>query len=130
MLPKVIATQSMKTVENVGDEIAMSNTVACETLDAMCNVCGAHRATWVGEYESGDQHFTLDCLDDEGQQFIVHSDDLMEAVCERAKLLGCDLSDVWASSGSSFAPFVIFVVRFTHRVANQIDDMPIDNFLR
>ncbi len=27
----------------------MSNTVACETLDAMCCVCGAHCATWVGD---------------------------------------------------------------------------------
>ncbi len=52
------------------------------------------------------------------------------AVCELAVLLGCDLSDVWTSSESSFAPFFIFVVRFTHRVANQIDDLPIDNFLR
>ncbi len=51
------------------------------------------------------------------------------AVCELAVLLGCDLRDVWASSESSFAPFVVFVVRFTHRAADQIDDMPIDNFL-
>ena len=74
-------------------------------------------------------NFTLDCLGDDGQRFIVHSDDLTEAVCELAKLLGCDVSDVWASSESSFAPFFIFVVRFTHHVANQIDDTPIDNFL-
>ena len=48
---------------------------------------------------------------------------------ERVERMGCDLSDVWASSESSFAPFVIFVVRFTHCVANQTDDMPINNFL-
>ncbi len=41
----------------------MSNTVACETLDAMCAVCGAHGATWVGEDEYGDREYTLDCLD-------------------------------------------------------------------
>ena len=41
----------------------MSNTVACETLDAMCNVCGAHCATWVGEDESGYQHVTPDAID-------------------------------------------------------------------
>ncbi len=50
-------------------------------------------------------------------------------VVRRVERMGCDLSDVWASSESSFAPFVIFVVRFTHRVANQTDDMPVDNFL-
>lgn len=100
-----------------------------ETLNGMCAVCGAHCATWVGEDDSGDQHLTLDCLDEDGQRFIVHSDGLREAVCAPAKLLRCDLIEVWASSESSFAPFVIFVVRFTHRVANQIDDMPIDNFL-
>ncbi|MEE9130825.1 MAG: hypothetical protein V3T84_12460 [Phycisphaerales bacterium] len=107
----------------------MSNTIACETLDVMCNVCGIHCATWVGEDEHGDRHYTLDACDDSGQRFIVHGYDLTEAVCALAELLGCDLSDDRASSESSFAPFFIFVVRFTHRVANQIDDMPIDNFL-
>ena len=63
----------------------VSNRVACETLDAKCGVCGAHWAIWVDEDESGDWHFTLDCLGDDGQRFIVHSDDLTEAVCELAK---------------------------------------------
>ena len=72
----------------------MSNTVACETLDAMCAVCGAHCATWVGEDEHGDRHYTLDCLDEDGQRYIVNHSDLLGAVCELAVLLGCDLSDV------------------------------------
>ncbi len=29
-----------------------------------------------------------------GQRFIAHSDGLMEAVCELAKLVGCDLGDI------------------------------------
>ena len=72
----------------------MSNTVACETLDAMCAVCGAHCATWVGEDEHGDREYTLDCLDEDGQRYVVHSNDLLEAVCELAVLLDVDLSDV------------------------------------
>ena len=60
----------------------MSNTAANETLDAMCNVCGVHCATWVGEDEHGDRHYTLVACDDSGEQFIVHSCELMEAVCE------------------------------------------------
>ncbi len=94
MLPNVIATQSMKTTENVGDDIAMSNTIACETLDAMCNVCGIHCATWIGETKDGDREYTLDCLDEDCQRYIVIHTDLLEAVCELAELLGCDLSDV------------------------------------
>ena len=64
------------------------------TLDAICAVCGAHCATWVGENEHGDRHYTLDACEDSGDRFIVHSYDLMEAVYELAVLLGCDLSDV------------------------------------
>ena len=36
----------------------MSNTVACETLDAMCCVYGAHCATWIGKNEHGDRRYT------------------------------------------------------------------------
>ena len=72
----------------------MSNTVACVTLDAMCSVCGAHCATWIGEDEQGNRQYTLDCLDEDGQRYIVIHTDLLEAVCELAVLLGCDLSDV------------------------------------
>ncbi len=64
------------------------------TLDAMCNVCGAHCATWIGENEQGEREYTLDCLDEDGQRYIVIHTDLLEAVCELAELLGCDLSDV------------------------------------
>ncbi len=70
----------------------MSDTVACETLDAMCAVCGAHCATWVGEDAHGNREYTLDCLDEDGQRYIVNHSDLLGAVCELAVLLGCDLS--------------------------------------
>ena len=43
----------------------MSNVCANETLDAMCNVCGIHCATWIGENEHGDREYTLDCLDED-----------------------------------------------------------------
>ncbi len=35
----------------------MSNVCANETLDAMCCVCGAHCATWVGEDEHGEREY-------------------------------------------------------------------------
>ncbi len=72
----------------------MPNTVVCVTLDAMCAVCGAHCATWVGEDDEGNREYTLDCLDEDGQRYIVIHTNLLEAVCELAVLLGCDLSDV------------------------------------
>ncbi len=72
----------------------MPNVCANQTLDAMCCVCGAHCATWIGETEQGDREYTLDCLDEDGQRYIVIHTDLLEAVCELAVLLGCDLSDV------------------------------------
>ena len=72
----------------------MSNVCANQTLDAMCAVCGAHCATWIGENEQGDREYTLGCLDEDGQRYIVIHTDLLEAVCELAVLLGCDLSDV------------------------------------
>ncbi len=59
----------------------------------MCAVCGAHCATWVGEDEHGNREYTLDCLDEDGQRYVVHSNDPLEAVCELAVLLGCNLSD-------------------------------------
>ena len=37
----------------------MSNVCANETLDAMCAVCGAHCATWVGEDEHGNREYIL-----------------------------------------------------------------------
>ena len=72
----------------------MSNVCANQTLDAMCCVCGAHCATWIGENEDGDLEYTLDCLDEDGQRYIVIHTDLLEAVCELAMLLGYDFSDV------------------------------------
>ena len=72
----------------------MSNVCANETLDAMCCVCGIHCATWIGENELGEREYTLDCLDEDGQRYIVIHTDLLEAVCELAMLLECDLSDI------------------------------------
>ncbi len=53
-----------------------------------------------GENESGNRHFTLGCLDEDGQRYIVNHSDLLGAVCELAVLLGCDLSDVQLLTGS------------------------------
>ena len=36
-----------------------------------------------------DYHYTLGCLDEDGQRYIVIYTDLLEAVCELAVLLGC-----------------------------------------
>ena len=43
----------------------MSNVCANQTLDAMCCVCGAHCATWIGEDDKGNLEYTLDCLDED-----------------------------------------------------------------
>ena len=72
----------------------MSNICANGTLDAMCAVCGDHCATWIGQDDKGNREYTLDCLDEDGQRYIVIHTDLLEAVCELAELLGGDLSDV------------------------------------
>ncbi len=72
----------------------MSNICANQTLDAMCCVCGAHCATWIGKDEQGNREYTLDYLDEDGQRYIVNHPDLLGAVCELAVLLGCDLSDI------------------------------------
>ncbi len=72
----------------------MSNICANQTLDAMCCVCGAHCATWIGEDDQGNREFTLDCLDEDGQRYIVIHSDLLEAVCELAEFLDVDLSNV------------------------------------
>ncbi|MFB3106811.1 MAG: hypothetical protein ACE1ZA_18065 [Pseudomonadales bacterium] len=56
----------------------MSDTVACETLDAMCCVCGAHCATWVGEDEHGKRHYTLDACHNWGQRLVMHHVDALE----------------------------------------------------
>lgn len=37
-------------------DYVMPDPFACETLDAMCNVCGIQCATWVGEDNHGDRH--------------------------------------------------------------------------
>ena len=72
----------------------MSNVVANQTLDAMCCVCGAHCATSISADDKGNREYTLDCLDEDDQRYIVIHTDMLEAVCELAVLLGCDLSDV------------------------------------
>ena len=53
-------------------------------------VCGAHYATWIGEDDKGDREYTLDCLDEDGQRYIVHSSDLIEAVYELSVLVGVE----------------------------------------
>ncbi len=78
----------------VADPTPVSHVCANETLDAMCAVCGAYCVTWIGEDENGDREYMLDCLDEDGQRYIVNHSDLLGAVCELAELLGCDLSDV------------------------------------
>ena len=69
------------------------STAANETLDAMCCVCGAHCATWVGEDDEGNREYTLDCLDEDGQRYIVIHTDLMEAVYELGVLVGVEWED-------------------------------------
>ena len=59
-----------------------------------CPLLFVQQRTQVGEDEHSDRHYTLDCLDEDGQRYIVIHTDLLEAVCELAVLLGCDLSDV------------------------------------
>ena len=46
------------------------NICANGTLDAMCCVCGAHCATWIGENEQGDREYTLDCLGKDRQRAV------------------------------------------------------------
>ena len=72
----------------------MPDAATNETLDAMCAICGAHCATWIGEDDQGNREYTLDCLDEDGQRYIVNHSDLLGAVCELAVLLDVDLSDV------------------------------------
>ena len=72
----------------------MPNTCACETLDARCNVCNVHCATYRIEDAEGEGYWTLEAIDDEGQEYKVNHEDLLEAVCILAELLGVDLSDV------------------------------------
>ncbi len=76
-----------------GVSIGMSNRVACETLDAMCSVCKVHCATWRAENSEGDGYWTLDACDDYGQRWIVHHDDLLEAVVLLGAMLGVDWED-------------------------------------
>ena len=72
----------------------MSNTCACETLDAMCRVLNVCCTTWRTEDADGDGYWSLEAIDDEGQEYTVNHEDLLGAVCILAELLGCDLSDV------------------------------------
>ena len=65
----------------------MPNTVACETLDAMCSVCKVHCATWRAENADGDGYWTLDAWDKAGERWVVHHDGLLEAVCSWARYL-------------------------------------------
>ncbi len=71
----------------------MSNTCACETLDAMCNVCNVHCATYRTEDVEGEGYWTLEAIDDERQEYTVNHNNLLEAVCILAELLQVDLSD-------------------------------------
>ena len=71
----------------------MSNICANQILDAMCNVCGTHCAAWIGDNEQGDREYTLDCLDEDGQRYIVVHTDLMEAVYELGVLVGVEWED-------------------------------------
>ncbi len=71
----------------------MSNRVACETLDAMCSVCGVHCATWRTDDADADGYWTLDACDDAGERWLVHSDDLLDAVVLLGDMLGVDWED-------------------------------------
>ena len=85
--------------------IDTSNRVACETLDAMCSVCKVHCATWRSEDHQGDGHWTLDACDDLGGRWIVHHDDLLEAVVRWARCwawigkMGNATPQGWVSGG-------------------------------
>ena len=68
----------------------MSNTVACETLDAMCSVCKVNCATWRTEDDQGDGYWTLDTCDAFGQRWLVEHEDLLEAVVLLGEMLGVD----------------------------------------
>lgn len=58
--------------------------------DAMARVCGVVVGAYVGE-----DGYTLGYWDDErGERSIVHAEHLMDAVCELAKLMSVDLSDI------------------------------------
>ena len=53
-------------------------------------VCGAHCATWIGEDDKSNREYTLDCLDEDGQRYIVIHTDLMEAVVILGEQLGVE----------------------------------------
>ncbi len=71
----------------------MSNRVACETLDAMCSVCKVHCATWRTQDADTDDSWTLDAYDAFGQRWLVHYDDLLEAVVLLGEMLGVEWED-------------------------------------
>ena len=71
----------------------MSNHVACETLDAMCSICRVHCATWRTDEAGGDDYWTLDAWDDFGERWLVHHDDLLDAVVLLGEMLGVDWED-------------------------------------
>ncbi len=60
------------------------------TLDAMCSVCKVHCATWRTVVTNGGGYWTLDAF---GQRWLVHHDDLLEAVVLLGEMLGVDWED-------------------------------------
>lgn len=74
--------------------VSMSSTCACETLDALCNVLNVCCTTYRSEDAEGEGYWTLEAIDDEGEEYTVNSEDLLEAVCILAELLEIDLCDV------------------------------------
>ena len=63
------------------------------TLDAMCSICKVHCATWRSEDADADGYWTFDACDNFGQWWIVHHDDLLEAVVLLGEMLGVDWED-------------------------------------
>ena len=50
-------------------------------------------ATWRAEVAEGDGYWTLDTWDDFGQRWIVHHDDMLEAVVLLGAMLGVEWDD-------------------------------------
>ena len=71
----------------------MSNRVACETLDAMCTICEVGCATWRTEVAEGDGNWALDASDESRQRWLVHHDDLLDAVVLLDEIVGVDWED-------------------------------------
>ena len=60
---------------------------------AMCSICKVHCATWRTEDADADGHWTLDACDAFGQRWLVHHDDLLEAVVLLGDMIGVDWED-------------------------------------